>query len=85
MIKRDDYLSKLRNLKDQHIIKVITGIRRSGKSTLLESFKDELIDSGVDKKNITFINFEEKENIVLTEWTKLYDEITYNIKSKENQ
>jgi uncharacterized protein len=85
MIKRDVYLSKLRNLKDQHIIKVITGIRRSGKSTLLESFKDELIDSGVDKKNITFINFEEKENIVLTEWTKLYDEITYNIKSKEIQ
>lgn len=85
MIIREVYLSKLRQLKNQHIIKVITGIRRSGKSTLLESFKNELIDSGVNKKNITFINFEEKDNIILSDWTKLYDEIIKFVNPNENQ
>lgn len=85
MIKREVYLSKLRQLKNQHIIKVITGIRRSGKSTLLESFKNELIDSGVNRKNITFINFEEKDNIILSDWTKIYDEIIKFVNSDENQ
>lgn len=75
MINRETYLHKLRQLKDQNIIKVVTGIRRSGKSTLLESFKNELIANGVAKKNIVFLNFEERENLHLTNWTTLYDEI----------
>ena len=49
MISREVYLQKLRQLKDQRLIKVITGIRRSGKSTLLTIFKNELIDEGVEK------------------------------------
>jgi predicted AAA+ superfamily ATPase len=75
MIKRELYLQKLRQLRDQNLIKVITGIRRSGKSTLLEIFKDELISSGISSKNIIFINFEERENLDFTNWTELYDEI----------
>lgn len=75
MIKREAYLKKLRQLKDQRLIKVITGIRRSGKSTLLQTFKNELIETGVKKRNIIFLNFEERENVHLTEWTLLYDEI----------
>jgi predicted AAA+ superfamily ATPase len=59
----------------------VTGIRRSGKSTLLEAFKHELIESGVAKRNIVFLNFEERENMYLTNWTALYDEIIKNIKS----
>lgn len=74
-------MQKLRRLKDQNIIKVVTGIRRSGKSTLLESFKSELIKSGVAKKNIVFLNFEERENLHLTEWTTLYDEIIKTVSS----
>jgi hypothetical protein len=74
-------LQKLRELRDQKLIKVVTGIRRSGKSTLLEAFKNELIESGVAKRNIVFLNFEERENIHLTNWTALYDEIIKNIKS----
>lgn len=75
MIKRELYLKKLRQLKDQRLIKVITGIRRSGKSTLLQAFRNELIETGVKKTNIIFLNFEERENLHLTEWTSLYDEI----------
>ena len=83
MIIRETYLQKLRGLRDQKLIKVVTGIRRSGKSTLLEAFKHELIESGVTKRNIVFLNFEERENIHLTNWTALYDEIIKNIKSDE--
>jgi len=79
MIKREIYLQKLRQLKNQNLIKVITGIRRSGKSTLLEIFKDGLILSGIPSKNIIFINFEERENLNFTNWTELYDEIAKTI------
>ncbi len=79
MINRETYLQKLRLLKDQNLIKVVTGIRRCGKSTLLDAFKNELIASGVAQKNIIFINFEERENLPLTEWTRLYDQIIKTI------
>ena len=57
-INREDYLSILKNFKDQQIIKVITGIRRCGKSTLLEIFQDYLKEIGVEEKQIISINFE---------------------------
>ncbi len=84
MIIREIYLQKLRQLKDQNIIKVVTGIRRSGKSTLLEAFKNELIASGVSSRNIIFLNFEERENLHLTDWTVLYDEIIKKVKTDKN-
>ena len=83
MILREIYLQKLRQLKGQNIIKVITGIRRCGKSTLLEAFKNELVAGGVSTQNIIFFNFEERENLQLTDWVKLYDEIIKNIKTTE--
>ncbi len=84
MIKRESYLSKLRQLKDQNLIKVITGIRRSGKSTLLKAFQQELLDSGVPSKNIIFLNFEERENLKFTNWTELYDEIIKKVNPSKN-
>lgn len=75
MIERGLYLKRLKQLKDQNLIKVITGIRRCGKSTLLEAFMNELLNDGVAPKNIIFLNFEERENLHLTNWTTLYDEI----------
>jgi predicted AAA+ superfamily ATPase len=75
LIRREIYLQKLHQLKDHDLIKVVTGIRRCGKSTLLEAFKNELIESGVAQGDIIFLNFEERENLPLTEWTALYDEI----------
>ena len=83
MISREVYLQKLRQLKDQRLIKVITGIRRSGKSTLLTIFKNELIDGGIEKKNIIFFNFEERENLHMTNWSTLYDDVMKGITSKK--
>ena len=75
MIARELYLNRLKQLKDQNLIKVITGIRRCGKSTFLEAFRNELLKEGVSSENIIFLNFEERENLHLTDWTILYDEI----------
>jgi predicted AAA+ superfamily ATPase len=72
---REDNLRKLRLLKDQNLIKVITGIRRSGKSSLLQAFSLELKNNGTPGSNILFFNFEERENIQLNNWSNLYDEI----------
>lgn len=62
MIKRDFYLQKLRDLKDANIIKVITGARRVGKSTLLEQFRRELFGAGIDKQHVLYYNLEDKKN-----------------------
>ena len=75
MIQRETYLQKLRLLKDQNLIKVITGIRRCGKSTLLEAYRDEIIAGGVPAERIIYLSFEERENLQLTDWTSLYDQI----------
>lgn len=61
MIKREKYLKNIRGFYDQDLIKVITGIRRSGKSTLLKQIIDELKESGVNKEKIIYINFEDIE------------------------
>lgn len=86
MIKREQYLSKLRQLKDTHLIKVISGVRRSGKSTLLEMFRDEILDSGAIQKQITFINFENPEYTdKAVDYMDIYRKINQNlIKNKMN-
>lgn len=57
-IKRQVYLRKLLNFKDKQVIKVITGIRRCGKSTLMEMYRDWLRTHGVSDEQIIYINFE---------------------------
>ena len=59
MINRQEYLDKLISLKDKQIIKIVTGIRRCGKSTLFDIFEDYLLHSGVMENQIIRINFEE--------------------------
>lgn len=75
MIIRDAYLNQLIQLKDEHLIKVITGIRRCGKSTLMTQFQDWLRQSGVPHENIVSLNFEERENTLFTNWQAVYDHI----------
>ena len=72
MIKREEYLKKLNSFKEKELIKVITGLRRSGKSILMEQFIDFLKENGIKNKQIVKINFEEKENEELLDKDKLY-------------
>lgn len=62
MIERSIYLEKLKKLKDKQIIKVITGIRRCGKSTILKIYKSYLINTNVNEDRIISINFEDNSN-----------------------
>ena len=59
LIERKQYMQMLRDLKDQNIIKVISGVRRCGKSTLLLMFAEELRQNGVQEQQIQFYNFED--------------------------
>ena len=76
MIIRKEYLHQLEQWKDQKIIKVITGIRRCGKSTLLQQFQDFLIQTGISEKQIIAINFEDLAFEELLDYQKLYAYIT---------
>lgn len=75
MIRRSRYLDWIANLKDKHIIKVITGVRRSGKSTLLRQYRQDLIDSGVPQDRIISIDLDLLENEPLREKHALHDHI----------
>ncbi|MEE6658587.1 AAA family ATPase, partial [Pediococcus acidilactici] len=56
MIKRPSYLKKLIQLKDMDVIKVITGVRRSGKSVLLMLYRDYLLSNGIKSDQIIYLN-----------------------------
>jgi predicted AAA+ superfamily ATPase len=75
IIRRIKYLDKLLSYKDKDIIKVVTGLRRSGKSTLLEIFKNDLFINGITSEQIQSYNFELPENFLNKSWDTLYFEI----------
>lgn len=72
LIERKEYLEKLIAFKDKQLIKVVTGIRRCGKSTLLEMFRDYLLKNGVLPEQIISLNFEDFDNEDLCDARKLY-------------
>ena len=73
MVLREQYLEKLRKTRGSQIIKVITGVRRCGKSTLLEQFRGELLRSGAAAEQIISVNFEDFSNKHLLDYQALYD------------
>jgi len=84
IVKRDLYLNKLISLKDKDLIKVVTGMRRSGKTVLLfELFYGHLLESGVDESHIIRINLEYVSNMPLRNITALYAEIKARIKDEK--
>ena len=72
MIKRPEYLEKLLEFKDKQLIKIVTGVRRCGKSTLFELYQAELLKKGILRKQIQGINLEDPEYEELLDWRKLY-------------
>ncbi|GGH12102.1 ATP-binding protein [Sphingobacterium alkalisoli] len=75
---RKQYIDKLLSYKDKDLIKVVSGLRRSGKSTLLELYREQLFKLGVGKRQVQFYNFELPENYLNKNW----DDIYFGIKNK---
>ncbi len=75
LIERKEYIDKLLSYKDKDIIKVVTGLRRSGKSTLLKMFKNLLLSNGVKPEQTQLYNYELPENYLNKSWDTIYFEI----------
>ena len=83
-IERAEYLRTLRELKDKHFIKVITGVRRAGKSTLMQLFREEIIGR-VAREQTQSYNFEDPKYNEMADWREIYDLIDSKlIKDKPN-
>ena len=81
VIIRENYLNLLIEAKDTEFIKVITGVRRSGKSTLLLMFKEYLLNNKVDEKNVIHMNFESAIYDYIKDYKDLYNEIKSKIRN----
>lgn len=83
MLKREQYLRKIRNFYDSDLIKILVGIRRSGKSVILRQIIEELEDKGVESDHIIYINFEFIEFEDLTDYKELNKYIKEKIKDNK--
>ena len=79
MVKRKEYLHRLIQWKDEQLIKVVTGIRRCGKSTMLMQYQEWLKDNNISDKQIISINFEDLEYEELQDYQKLYDYLKHRL------
>lgn len=79
LIQREQYIEKLKSLSNTKIIKVITGVRRCGKSTLMQLFQQELLNTGVNEEQIININFENYDFIELRDAKALYQYINVRL------
>ena len=73
IIEGKEYLNKLITWKDKQLIKIVTGVRRCGKSVLLKMYQDYLKNNGVKESQIVTINFEDLDYEELTNYKKLYN------------
>lgn len=71
-IERKEYFNKLLAFKDKRVMKIVTGVRRCGKSTLLQMFQEHLLKNGVEQEQITAVNFEDFDFYELRDPQKLY-------------
>ncbi|MBO5003928.1 MAG: AAA family ATPase, partial [Clostridia bacterium] len=83
MIKREMYLKKIRDSYDSELIKVIIGVRRSGKSVLMMQIIEELKQKGIKENHIIYMNFEDYDYIDFTEPKKFNIYVKEKIKDTE--
>lgn len=84
MIVREQYLKRLIDTKDTDFIKVITGVRHSGKSTLLLMFKEYLKEAGIKEENIIHVNFESAMFDDITNYKDLYKYVKDRLKENKS-
>jgi predicted AAA+ superfamily ATPase len=85
MVNRETYMQILRSFMDKKIIKVLTGIRRSGKSFMLQIIRNELIEKGVNPENIISFNFESVNTAAFQDSNSLYSEVKSRISSLDGR
>ena len=85
IIKREVYIDKIRPFMNKHIIKVLIGIRRSGKSTILKQIIDSLINNGIPEENIVWINFELSDYFQLDTIEKLEEFISNKLENVDGK
>jgi len=82
MLKRDEYIKKIVPFIDKDVIKVLTGIRRSGKSVMLKLLMEELKNRGINENQFIYINFENLKHRKLKNYERLYDFILNKVDDK---
>ena len=85
MLIREKYLNQLIDGKDLNLIKVITGVRRSGKSTLLLQYKDYLVSQNISEEDIIYMNFESAEWYDIKDYNDLYKYIKERANNNSNK
>lgn len=79
MIERTEYMSLLEKWRDKKIIKVVTGIRRCGKSSLLRMFREKLLVEGVSEQQVQELNCEDVDNEPFLNYKALYSHVKKNL------
>lgn len=85
IIKREEYIGKIRLFMNKPIIKVLIGIMRSGKSTILKQIIDSLINDGIPEENIVWINFELSDYFQLNTIEKLEEFISNKLENLDGK
>ncbi len=85
MIERNEYLDILKRFKDKDLIKVVTGIRRCGKSTLLDIYKNYLLQNEISNDQIISINLEDLKYNFITDYMSLYNFIDNKLNKKKKK
>ena len=85
MIKRETYMNRIRPFIGNELIKVLTGLRRSGKSVMLELIQDELIEQGVATSQFIKFNFEDMKNAKFRTAETLHEEVTRQVANIEGK
>ena len=79
MIERKEYMNLLEKWRDKKAIKVVTGIRRCGKSSLLRMFREKLLSDGVSEEQVQDLNFEDLDNEPFLDYKILYAHVKQNL------
>lgn len=82
MIERKEYIQALEKWRDKKVIKVVTGIRRCGKSSLLKMFRDKILAEGIPQQQVQEMNLEDLDNEPFLDYKVLYAHVKQNLSAE---